>query len=63
LKIRLLHRWRRPRYEAAIFGISSGLRYPYPLERFHDRGEGEDWIAQMNSTTNTALTRWELIEL
>jgi hypothetical protein len=59
----MFRRWRRPRYEAAIFGKHSGLRYPYPLERFHDRAEAEDWIAHMNSRAHSSLTHWELIEL
>lgn len=57
----VLRRWRRPRYEAAIYGIRSGVRYPYPFQRFHTRGEAEDFIGRMNST-HPHLTRWELIE-
>lgn len=60
---KLFRRWRRPRYEATIFGIHSGFRYPYPLERFHDRREAEEWIERMNSNGDTRLTRWELVEL
>lgn len=55
-------RWRRPRYEATIYGVASGVRYPYPFIRFHDRTEGENWIARMNDSVSHHLTRWELVE-